>query len=298
MEIMKILQMKTLRITEQQFRKITTKQPKILKEYIGNQMIYLRDYLNMSDEQKKESLPYEFPYLLADYFNSYGEEDSEYYMWNQIYNEMDDGSHPDFEDYEYVEHLKTEHPDLYDTFAEWLFDGVINGDLHDSVPHQDYPAWSFLSDPKLIKNQWLIHFTNYATEIARDGFKYGVEEMSKLGLTTSLGDFEKKYGGYNFAYTLGDFHRYGYKGGARYSYGKQAVIFRASGIQLWHSSDNEPQVIFYGNTAKNIIPITEGDKEEWGIKNKITGRFLYQFESLPSVVNWLTKNYNQYKNVI
>ena len=122
--------------------------------------------------------------------------------------------------------------------------------------------------------------------------------MSKLGLTTHLGDFDKKYGGYNFAYLLSDFVRYAkgdYSRGSRgYKYGDEAVIFRASGIKVWHHGDQEPQVIFYGNTATNIIPITSGENAEWAIYGK-NRRVLFENDDLQRVVNWLINNFDQYR---
>lgn len=117
--------------------------------------------------------------------------------------------------------------------------------------------------------------------------------MEKLGLTCHLSEFEKKYGGYNFAYTLSDFPKYAKKSGG-YKYGSEAVVFNASGIKVWHYGDEEPQVIFYGNTAKNIIPITSGENTEFAIYSK-DNKILYENDDLKNVVYWLIKNFNQYR---
>ena len=71
------------------------------------------------------------------------------------------------------------------------------------------------------------------------------------------------------------------------------VLFRASGVKMWHYSDEEPQVIFYGNTAKNIIPITKGENYAYAIKSK--DKILYESDELEKVVDWVVDNYDQYR---
>lgn len=269
----------------------------LIKEYISADMVSLKQYFSMSEEEKKGSLPHEYYYFLKDWME---EEDVELELPK---NTFIGGDGEEFEeemhDYEIAEWLEREHPDKAKQFADYLFRKIENNEL--PINDADYPAWSYFeSDPEIVKNQWLIHFTKDAESIAREGFKYGVDEMTKLGLTTHLGEFDKKYGGYNFAYLLKDFDRYGRGGGwnQKYKYGKEAVVFRASGIKLWHHGDQEPQVIFYGNTAKDIIPISNGEEYDYGIRSKKDGRPLFENDDLKKVVDWLVNNYVQYKNVL
>ena len=262
----------------------------LLLEYLHNDTVYLKQYFSTNDQQKINSLPHEYPH----YFNDFVIEMDVDIDWdfprNDVYNE-------DLPDYEKIEWLEKNHPDIIKQFGEYLFRKIGNHEM--DIPDSEFPAWSYFdSDPEVIKNQWLIHFTNDANAIAREGFRYGVDDMTRLGLTTSLGEFDKKYGGYNFAYLLKDYNRYGISIGSyanRYKYGKEAVIFNASGIKLWHHGDSEPQVIFYGKTAKNIIPIiTDSDTGDWACFSLRDGKKLYSNERLDRVVNWIVKNYRQY----
>lgn len=248
----------------------------LVTEYIGRDVLSLKQYLSMSDEQKKAYLPHEY-----------------YYKFDVFASENDIDIPFDGESYEIADYLEKEHPEVYKEFSEWLFNKIENHDLE--IADSEYPAWSFFGKPEIIKNQWLIHFTDDADSIAQDGFKYGVDEMDKLGLTTHLGEFEKKYGGYNFAYTLSDYPKYARANSWTFKYGKEAVIFNASGIRMWHYSDQEPQVVFYGNTAKHIIPITDGENANYAVRSAKTGRILYEAEKIDNVVNWVVKNYNQYR---
>ncbi len=270
----------------------------MIQEFLTQDEVALKQYLSMSDEQKKSYLPHEFSY----FFNDFLEEEGIDFVPPKHTVPSNYADEPDVEedmfeaDYELIDWLEKNNKELYDAFAEYLFKKISNNTL--PIPEQEYPAWSYFDDsPQLIKNQWLIHFTNNADDIAREGFKYGVDDMTKLGLTTSLGEFDKKYGGYNFAYLLSDFPKYStrdYTRGGGYKYGKEAVVFNASGIKLWHHGDQEPQVIFYGKTATNIIPITSGENADWAIHDK-NGRILFENDELKRVVSWLVNNFAQYR---
>ncbi|MCF8339612.1 MAG: hypothetical protein K9I82_01425 [Chitinophagaceae bacterium] len=265
----------------------------ILKEYVTRDIVYLKDYFKMPDSTKIEYLPYEH----YGYFRDFLEETDTDFEEPSEYTDVDGEDVFMFEDdMELITWLEKNNKELFTEFGEYLFEKIKNNNL--PIPDADYPAWSFFDNtPELIKNQWLIHFTKDAYGIAENGFKYGVDDMSKLGLTTHLSEFDKKYGGYNFAYTLGDFEKYGRSSGwhgSKYKYGDEAVVFNASGIKVWHYGDGEPQVIFYGNTAKNIIPIRVNYDSEFYVQNK-KGRVVYKNEKLPKVVDWIKNNYQQYR---
>jgi hypothetical protein len=261
-----------------------------LNEYLTNDGVSLLKYFSMSDAEKQEELISEFYYLLGDFLR---ERNIEYVS---TMSDIDGDIEIDIDDAN-TDDLPQE---LRKKFGEWLLNKTENYDL--PIPDEDYPAWFYLSNPKLIKNQWLIHFTDEALDIAKNGFKYGAFDISKLGLTTYLSDSSKKYGGYNFAYLLSDFVRYGrkgrYSGGNEYKYGNECVVFKASGVRLYHSTDEEPQVVFYGDTASNIIPILEGQKLKYGIytvKTK-TRDLIYESDDLENMTNWIVKNSDQYRN--
>jgi len=269
----------------------------LLNEYITNNEIYLRDYLSMPESNRKNYLPHDYYYFFDDFLV---ETDSDFERPKDT-RESDYIDEPNEDvdifdnDLELMTWLENNDRDTYDRFAKYLYDKIDNNTL--PINDSEYPAWSYFDDnPMLVKNQWLIHFTDNANDVASDGFKYGVDDMTKLGLTTHLGEFDKKYGGYNFAYLLSDFPKYAtgnYRSG-KYKYGKEAVVFNASGIKVWHHGDQEPQVIFYGNTAKNIIPITSGENSEFAIYGK-NNRILFENDDLEKVVTWLTENYQQYR---
>lgn len=253
---------------------------RLLKEFLTNDGLSLIRYFSMSKEDKLNYLPHDYPYLIGKFIKE-----------NNIPIKIEG------EAYEFVDELELKHPKIYDEFSIWLYNMIKHHHL--GIPDSEYPAWSYYDDkPEIIKNQWLIHFTDIADPIVKDGFKFGVSDANKLGLTTHLDDFEKQYGGYNFAYTLTDYIKYARANSKKFKYGDEAVLFRASGVKLYHYGDEEPQVIFYGNTANNINAIVRGENAEWGIYNKIGNRVLFEDDNFNKVVNWFIKNYDQYRKIL
>lgn len=168
------------------------------------------------------------------------------------------------------------------------------------------------------RKKWLIHFTTKVDEIAKDGFNLGTTDLdSMMSAHGELQDSE----GYNFAfdadkanntdafYYLGDEDRTDWKEGAG------AIMFQANGIEARHKWDRQDQVIFWGQSATNFIPIYHGNPIERGIeldqdnyelfKSRgnidnlwyIVGKnnqMLYYNENIKKVVKWVELNYKQY----
>lgn len=141
-----------------------------------------------------------------------------------------------------------------DFFEQHGFDRQM---VHDD-PH-DAPAWMTLSPTQnrlLPATTWLVHFTDHADQVVQQGFRKGVEDLDQLHLTR-LGDMfgnvtrrTSDHPGYNFAYLAADTNLDARIGG----YGRDAVMFQARGVPVWHDGDRENQVIFYGpNVAKSRI---------------------------------------------
>jgi hypothetical protein len=155
------------------------------------------------------------------------------------------------------------------------------------------PSWFNLRSPKLVKNQWLIHFTNNADSIACSGFRHGTDDLTRLGGSVSNAIKARKSSGkFNFGYHLGDTSQY--RKGLKY--GGEAVLFRASGLQAWHDGDQEWQVVFIGGTATDIIPLTQ-EFDKWVVNGLGRGGRPDQegWDTLPQAVAWAMRNYAQYK---
>lgn len=174
----------------------------------------------------------------------------------------------------------------------------LMGFIRNNVKYsQDIPANETFTETSLVKNQWLIHFTNDAISIAENGFKYGTNNLETLNFTNAM-TTDGKGEGYNFAYLLSDYKKYYqvYKGLNKY--GNEAVIFQASGVRVWHTIDEEHQVIFWGDSAKNIIPIIQVDKSKWSILSSKTNKPLITMDSLDDIIKWAVNNIYQYRKHI
>lgn len=261
----------------------------MINEYISRDEVTLSKYLQMSEDEKSYWLPFEYYYHISDFFNEY----HEFYDVDGLEDFVEEYED---EEYDMVSELETRFPKVFTDFGYWLYDKIETFAL--GIPDAEYPTWAHMDFTRLVKNTWLIHFTNNADEIASSGFKRGVDDHTKLGLTTQMGEYDKKFGGYNFAYDATT--NYGRYIGSNSSpkYGSEAVLFRASGIEVWHHGDEEPQVIFYGNTARDIIPISGGEEYRWAVKNIKTGGDLYGSDSIEEVTDWVIKNHSQYRKVL
>jgi len=260
--------------------------------HIQQELSWVKNYLNMSDREKAIDLIVTTPWPIKDLIENNQELFSE-----DFYNKfVDDPS-------EFVFSGEWDE-DAYKTDKENLI-SLVEKNLG-SVDDYDLPAWNYFDDAKVIQNTWLIHFTDEARSIAYNGFNNLVSDMRLLGLTTRVApnSIDRSEEGYGFAYLAHEFSRYA-KNRRGLKYGDECVVFTASGIRAWHSGDEEPQTIFYGPTARNIVPITSGLDARygvWDIRNKQTrhktDNVIYENEELEPVVDWIVSNYDQYKNVI
>lgn len=224
---------------------------------LSEELQQVEAYLNLTDEQKAEDLIWdEGQYKLDEFL-----EDE--YFGQSIYN-------PEVSDPEIVvpeneellqraeagewDQIKKELPELYSKFGSWLIKHVFDMDP------LSQPLWMYFDYPEEITSDtWLVHFTEDPDDIVKEGFKYGTWDIRRLALT-SYWNQETKTGGYNFAFTIPD-ARPG-------KYGTYAVVFQAPGLRVYHSGDEEYQVIFVGSTAKNIHAIYPSeDRSGWVLED-------------------------------
>ena len=253
----------------------------LLSEYVTEPVSALAKYLNSSEEDKKVELAFAYP--------------------QYIYQFLGAGISDDEEALDAVERLYSKDRTKFNEFANHVYNLYSRGIISkDNLSISGYPTWQYMDFRGYVKNQWLIHFSDNAYDIWHSQtFKYGYDDFTALGLTTFLSKDIKKHGGYNFAYDTSDYLRYGrssFRSG-EWKYGKEAVLFRASGIKVWHNGDEEPQVVFEGRTAKDIVYIENTDPGPWGVTNSKLRRPIY-IGGINDVVVWVEKNFNQYKKVL
>lgn len=270
----------------------------ILLEFVEKDITKLRDYINSSVDERFDELVEEFG------------EDSIIY-WFMHSNPGAGFLHiRECEDFECVRRVDEKLLDDIISFFKTQLEDYRENDKDGSnnlldyfwsveLDHEYRPTWVYLTDAKIVRNDWMIHetFPGAVREIFKTGFKHGVSNYKKLGLTSWFEptSFMKAGGGYNFAYTIQDFYKFGYSGSGL-TYGDAFLVFRASGVTAYHVTDYERQTIFLGKTARDIVPVFYEDSR-WVIYSK-SGTVLYKTDALEDVPKWISKNYNQYRKSI
>jgi hypothetical protein len=260
----------------------------LLKEYISNPLADLKSYLTMTDNQKKEDLINRNPYFVKLWAEKYFDIQTKRFVKNS-----------NLEDKEIIRLLKKEYPYEYIDFLDWSYNNIDK-----LLKPIDIPSWYVLEYDDIIKNQWLIQFRTIGIHDiwTTQKFTYGMTDIAKIAYSTSYSPEFKKGGLFGYAYTIEDFPKYArssFKGGnLSYKYGKEALLFQASGLKVHHYGDQEPQVIFLNNTAKNIVYIKVLQEKDWGVINNTNNKIIYRAQILSDVVKWVINNFNQYKKVL
>lgn len=209
--------------------------------------------------------------------------------------------------FEDADAINEEEPDLFyrlpkevqDEAAEWVI-----GYLNQHAPHEapTYTQVGLRQKHLLPRTTWLVHFTDQPDKIAAEGFRIGVHDINKLGLTTFFSNqsFEKEFGGYNFAF-LADSQHANWAAGT-HKYGKHAVMFQNSGVLTDHYADQEKQVIFHGEDVdpRDIVVLRNYGYDEWRVQSQRATRrdealFVGDFEKC---VAWVEHNYRQYRRYL
>lgn len=246
-------------------------EPKVA--YYNNDILWLKSYLTMSDAEKGEELSRTFTPTFTEYIeNNFPE------VWETVKDRVEDG------------YLDSPEGIPSEVFAGFYKD---DSDQFMQMDPAECPSFMHMDYEGIVKNQWLIHKTDDADGICRSGFTYGMSDLSKLGLTTWFKNegMDKKEGGYNFAFLTRD------AAAAEGKYGSEAIIFRASGLMVYHYGDEETQVIFRGSEAHDIIPVYKQDGQ-WALSTDNRGTPAFQADSLSDIVEWIRTHYSQYRKVI
>ena len=193
-----------------------------------------------------------------------------------------ENEHPEFlenlDEDEYMDDFSMVSDDILSDFLEQYGSQAMQDDPANA------PTFLTVDYRRDVKNAWLVHFTDHPEEIAKNGFKFGMDRVETLALTTYFKDEAKKMGGYNFAI---DAHHRNLEGLGK-DYGRHCVLFQANGIETYHTGDDFEQIIFWGKDAKNIIPIFNDGYSTWSIQDQ-DGNPLFE-GGLSEVVDYAIAN--------
>ena len=284
-------------------------------EYLDNAHgMPLKRFMQEPEEVADESLIQDYAYDIPEFFNN----DRDAFM------ELSDDELDVLEAYE---NNQADEEDLLKILENHSDIKEAFGHFCRSIAYQNNRAARYIYDYNqdvYSNNQWLIHFTPNPGEISANGFTKGTQDMEELGVTHGSQRYEE---GYNFAFiadkATNEEARYylGHDGYGNLDDNAGAVMFKADGIEAYHGGDAQDQVIFWGPSARNIIPIYHGNVEEmsyvgwdyddienpdkfyknrgdtncWYILGK-NNNLLYCNENIRKIIMWVEKNYFQYRN--
>lgn len=181
-------------------------------------------------------------------------------------------------------------------FKMWLQAQYDTGRLFNHGPEFDQANHYYSGGRVISANEWLIHFTPKAEDafdIASKGFKIGVTDRN-LHISANADKFEREVGEFAFAFRISgnDYER----AARQKKYGMNAVVFQTeSGVESYHVTDDENQVIFDKDKTRNRVPVYYNQSDgEWFIEDKRSGRELFQGE-IREIVEWVKKNFTQYR---
>lgn len=258
-----------------------TESKEIIKEYLEKDnnlplYKYFKWVQTASENDKLKDLMYDAPYALEQYIKNMSKQ------------------YPQFEELR-MELIKNEDIVYDEDFVEKASEIVVSLGLYNAyecffrnvIDYYEWPSWLEMDFIRIVKNEWCIHFTEYADDISREGFTGGTPDISRLAFTGA--GQQKREKGYDFAFLLND------KNVDFNNYGTKAVIFRTSGVLVRHYGDEQDQVIFWGPNVKSFIPVeNDGDWIVYGQK----GQVLFRGEKPSDVAFWATNNLPQYRKQI
>lgn len=252
---------------------------KIIKEYLEKDnnlplYKYFKWASTASSCEKARDLAYSCSYYIEEYIEKI------YYRYSEFENLLNDCEF-DYEDESLIEMFcnMLEENNLCDHFVS---------EMQSIVDYYELPSWCTMDFNRVVKNEWCIHFGSDSENIAREGFTGGTPEIEHLAYTNA--GAQKSSAGYDFAFLIND-RSVDYN-----EYGDEAVIFRTSGVEIYHYGDNQNQVVFWGPNVKSFIPIHQ-DNGDWVVYGK-NGQVLVRCGRPSEIALWATENLPQYRKQI
>lgn len=273
-----------MKISEEYIKNISKQ---VLKEYLDKDyMMPLRKYMAMDETDQAWECASQLPWLFMEYVNEKMD------VMEVVENLIEKGELPEdilqWEDYEAAERIS----EFFKTDLKPFCENFLNYCVYKG--ERDIPLFCAADFRREVHNEWLVHMTsrNNIPGLYKEGFSYGVD-IDNLAYTPGRGTPQYKYGaGYDFAFEADDASVAEDSG-----YGDCAILFQASGIEIFHYGDQQYQVIFYGPSARNLIFLFQDDETKmWYVDSEITGRRLVEFENLEFLVQWCISNFPQYHN--
>jgi len=264
-----------------------------LYEYLQQEEQWLFKYFNMSDDEKYINNAWLNQYRIKDFINThdlyeyFNEEEIEGFDFDteDINNNEDEDIFYEFEDYEKNEKKKN----FLIDFGEWCYE---NGEYYDQA------ANLMFDNPRIFKKDWIVYKndTSKIVKIYKDGFENGIDDYDQI-YNYFYNDQNNQYGDIHIGRPIDDISSFDFK----IDKNEDILMFKSSGVRLSDYSNNFDVVAFYGKAVYDLIWIEYGLTqanhyyEVYFIESTITGERLVEKEELEEIIEWIEKNYDQYR---
>ena len=160
-------------------------------------------------------------------------------------------------------------PEQLEDYAQWLKESNAASRWVEEDPYYSAPYLTMYGARALPEGTWCVHFTNASPF---DAFDRGATIDASLHLSALLGkktpvdcernlDFQRAGPGevvWGFAFEADKMSPWALRASSK-KYGKHAILFQTDrGVRVYHSGDEEDQVVFPLCTERNLVPFTVG----------------------------------------
>ena len=217
-------------------------------------MMDLVNYFDKSIEEKEEELPKFFDDNYPEILENWCMDNFNYFLDLESYESEEEA----LENIEYptTRYELNNFPEALKSYKEFLVE-IVDDLFNNKNPYNLYilPLYVTYTYDDDVEDDWLVHFTseeNIESILESQSF-HGLSNMYNLAVSATSNEDEYGVdGGYCFSFALDDVD-YNFKSGYSH-YGNSGILFKSSGIKLYHRGDDELQVIFIGNQVSNLIP--------------------------------------------
>ena len=219
----------------------------------GRRMMQLVDYFDKTIEEKEEELPEFFDNNYPEIFGNWCMNNSEYFVELDQYDSEEEAlENVIYPTTHYELNYYPEAEKAYKEFLVKVIDDVFKNNSYD-LDLCVLPLYVTYTHEGDVEDDWLVHFTGEKESqksILKAGYFNGISDMKNLAITAAANEWVED--GYCFSFSLDDVD-YNFKSGYSH-YGEYGILFKSSGIKLYHNGDDEIQTIFIGNQVSNLIP--------------------------------------------
>jgi len=204
--------------------------------------------------------------------------------------------------YEGLTEVEQDHPEVFRRAARAIEkDQKGPARFVTTLPEEEWPSWTFFSAGRRHpKGGWLVHCTDADAASVIQDFR-GVDDISRLGLTTYLSDRERENPGFGFGFEARSFPRYLRRG--RCPYGDTLLLLKVPDYLVTnHSGDEEDQAIFWGPDIESGFEFS-GARGYWTIEDQdaVTEDLGIEdpgeFDDLEDLLAWVERHPQVYREI-